>query len=317
MYYVSFDQDCVSRSLIEYSKSREIELNRVFEEKFTRFEIIRVRKQHRSIFNISLLSLQISPLWNNNHPFNNLIIQIKEEEEEEEEEEEATADDSVSNYLSPAEEESLRKLNRPLFFGRYNSPVLNANLSTPRGYGVYGTALAWLWPRPRANLYRNHQNVTTSGKRCWRPAEREGTSLKFTLNIHRDRARWQEADGTEIGAFLIELMRYWKLVEVFSSLPIFFYSFVRLPWRRFHVARLKNSHFHIFVEHLWSDIERSSVKDIHFQKCKKIIIKYLWNVQNGEFDDWIKISIASWKENYSFANLYPYTTCGMNFAVCN
>lgn len=57
MYYVSFDQDCVSRLLIEYSKSREIELNRVFEEKFTRFEIIRVRKRHRSIFNISLLSL--------------------------------------------------------------------------------------------------------------------------------------------------------------------------------------------------------------------------------------------------------------------
>lgn len=180
----------------------------------------------------------------------------------------------LSPSLPPRES---RKLNRPLFvYNSYNSPVLNANLSTPRGYGVYGTALAWLWPRPRANLYRNHQNVTTSGKRCWRPAEGEGTSLKFTLNIHRDRARWQEADGTEIGAFLIELMRYWKLVEVFSSC-LSFPPFVRLPYNlTFSRGSIKkNSHFSSKYI-LWHRYQKN---DIYLSKGNKsvfTVLNYQW-----------------------------------------
>lgn len=179
-----------------------------------------------------------------------MIIQIEEEEEE------AT----IKRFIPSSR---IAKVKPASFRGRIIRPCWNANLSTPRGYGVYGTALAWLWPRPRANLYRNHQNVTTSGKRCWRPAEGDGeggtagTSLKFTLNIHRDRGRWQEADGTEIGAFLIELMRYWKLVEVSS----FFFPIFRPRFPTFSRGSIEKFGWRVllatFLERSWNIFEGS------------------------------------------------------------
>lgn len=200
-FYVSFDEDCDSRLLIEYSKLRKIELNVCFliiirnEEKLTSdiwnnwsiIEIIinalklfgindlKLNRNNiilaitdrivRSMFNISL---QIFPISiprietnrNNNHPLNNLIIQIEEEEEEE-----ATADDSASNDLSPLSlpaSSRIAKVKPASFRGRIIRPCW-MQIYPPPGVTV-STAL-------RSRDYdHGHERIYTETTKTWQRA---------------------------------------------------------------------------------------------------------------------------------------------------
>lgn len=65
------------------------------------------------------------------------------------------------------------------------------------------------------------------------------------------------------------------------------------------MCHFSSKYFHIFVEHLWRDTERSNIKEYTFQKVTKDIRsalvklsvdKYLWNKNSRDikFDDWIE-----------------------------